>query len=275
MSESGHPEYVLGHSERELNRLIEQASFYGDLTAHTLRLAGVEAGMRVLDLGCGAGDVSFLAASLVGATGRVVGVDQNADAITLASGRAAAAGLDGRVTFTVGDITKLPYRGEFDAVIGRLVILYLGDPAAGVRAFANYVKPGGIVHFQEFCPPGIGAIPPVPLYDECVGWINTAFERANITLYIGMHLARIYRDAGLPTPRMLGMSRVESGEASPVYHYLAETVGSLIPLLERTGAATAAQIGIDTLAARLKEQALARGASLHAPELISAWARKA
>jgi len=274
MSEKEHPEYALGRSQRELDRLIEQAAFYGELTGHTLTLAGVRPGMRVLDLGCGAGDVSFLAASLVGSSGQVVGVDQNPEAIKLATGRAAAADLSARVTFTAGDITQLPYRDEFDAVIGRLVLIYLGDPVAGVRAFANYVKTGGIIYFQEFCPPGAGAVPSTPLYDASVGWINTAFERANINLYIGMHLARIYRDAGLPTPQMLGMARVESGETSHVYTYLAETVRSLVPLLERTGAATAAEIGIDTLAARLKEQALATGAVLHAPELIAAWTRK-
>ena len=41
MSDSENPEYVLGHSERELDRLIKQAAFFGDLTAHTLRLAGL------------------------------------------------------------------------------------------------------------------------------------------------------------------------------------------------------------------------------------------
>jgi len=274
MSKSENPEYVLGHSERELERLIEQAAFFGDLTAHTLRLAGLQPGMRVLDLGCGAGDVSFLAAAIVGATGQVVGADQNADAIKLATGRADAAGLSSRVSFTIGDITQLPYRQEFDAVIGRLVILYLGDQAAGVRAFANYVKRDGIIYFQEFCAPGSSAIPAVPLYDECIGWINTAFERAKINLYTGMHLGRIYLDAGLPMPRMLGMARVEGGETSHVYTYITETVRSLIPLLERTGAASAADIGIDTLAGRLKEQSLARGAVLHAPELIAAWTRR-
>jgi hypothetical protein len=49
--------YVLGHSEPELQRLIEQSRFYGELTEQFLRSAGLGAGMRVLDVGCGAGDV--------------------------------------------------------------------------------------------------------------------------------------------------------------------------------------------------------------------------
>ena len=267
-----HPEYVLGHSTGELDRLIEQAAFYGDLTEHTLRRAGVTSGMRILDLGCGAGDVSFLAASLVGPSGSVVGVDLNADAIALATSRAASAGVT-NVTFQQADITQLPYQAEFDAVIGRLVILYLGDPVAGVRQFARYARRGGILHFQEFCPPGIGAEPSVPMYTECMRLINETFARANINLYTGMQLPRIYREAGLAAPHLLGMARVETGETSGAYVYLANTVRSLMPLIERMGVATAAEVGIDTMAERLRAESLERHAVLHLPELISAWVR--
>jgi ubiquinone/menaquinone biosynthesis C-methylase UbiE len=70
--------YILGHADEELDRLISQANFYGDLTAHVLQLAGLKTGMKVLDIGCGAGDVSFLAAKLVGPKGTVIGVDGQA-----------------------------------------------------------------------------------------------------------------------------------------------------------------------------------------------------
>ena len=58
--------YLIRHSGDELNRLISQARFFGDLTGQVLDMAGLKSGMRVLDVGCGAGDVSFLAASMVG-----------------------------------------------------------------------------------------------------------------------------------------------------------------------------------------------------------------
>jgi ubiquinone/menaquinone biosynthesis C-methylase UbiE len=273
MSDATHPEYVLGHDASELDRLISQAAFYGDLTAHTLKLAGLGPGMKVLDVGCGAGDVSFLAASIVGERGSVVGVDQNADALALANNRRQAAKLS-NVSFEQGDITRLPHEEAFDAVIGRLVILYLGDPAAGVRAFARYLVPGGLIYFQEFCAPGVSSEPAVALFDQCRLYIDETFARAKIQLYSGMHLPRIYRDAGLPAPQLLGMSRVETGPDSAAYEYLAHTVRSLLPLIERMGVATKEQVGIDTLAARLREETRAKGAVLHLPELIAAWTRK-
>jgi ubiquinone/menaquinone biosynthesis C-methylase UbiE len=272
MTDSAHPEYVLGHAATELERLIRQAAFYGDLTEHTLRRAGLRPGMAVLDVGCGAGDVSFLAASIVGDTGRVIGVDMNAETVALAQSRAASARLS-NVSFETGDITKLTYERAFDAVIGRLIVLYLGDHVAGMRAFRRYVKAGGLLYFQEFCLPGTSSIPPVPLFDECIRVINETFARAKIELYMGMHLARVFRAAGLPDPQMLGMSRVETGADSPAYVYMEQTIRSLMPLAERTGVAAREQMDIDTLAERLRDQVTSTGAVLHLPELIAAWTR--
>jgi tRNA A58 N-methylase Trm61 len=68
--------YALGHSDRELERLISQARLYEPFTMQFFRDAGIAEGMHVLDVGCGAGDVSFLAAQIVGPSGQVVGVDR-------------------------------------------------------------------------------------------------------------------------------------------------------------------------------------------------------
>jgi ubiquinone/menaquinone biosynthesis C-methylase UbiE len=67
----------LGHSESELQRLLNQSHFYGELTEEVLKRAGIAKGMHILDVGCGAGDVSFLAASIVGPAGSVLGVDSS------------------------------------------------------------------------------------------------------------------------------------------------------------------------------------------------------
>ena len=64
--------YVLGHSQTEIPRLIKQAAIIQPTTERLLRSAGIERGMRVLDLGCGAGDVSMLAGELVGASGSMI-----------------------------------------------------------------------------------------------------------------------------------------------------------------------------------------------------------
>ncbi len=71
--EHSDPEYL--HSQAERERLIVLAKLYEQYTRALFRDAALETGMRVLDVGCGAGDVSLLAASFVGPAGHVVGVD--------------------------------------------------------------------------------------------------------------------------------------------------------------------------------------------------------
>ena len=131
-NEAAHHPYPPGHSERELERLAVQAR---DLAAHTtvlFRRAGISAGHRVLDLGCGSGDVSFIAAEIVGPSGHVVGVDRSPAAVEAARERARRVG-HLNVTFKVGYVEDLAIGGEFDAIVGRLVLMYLPDPVKALR----------------------------------------------------------------------------------------------------------------------------------------------
>jgi SAM-dependent methyltransferase len=262
------PRYILGHDRDELDRLIDQARFFGDLTEEVLRRAGVEPGTRVLDVGCGTGDVSFLAARLVGPTGAVLGVDRSAEAVEVAQGRARDAGL-GNVSFVVQDLSEVTVA----ALVGRLVLMYLDDPGAALRRLLEGVRPGGVVAFQEM---DMGAFTCEP---DCALWTATGdrivqtFARAGIDHRTGLKLARIFRGAGLPAPQTLQGARVESGPDSPVYAWVAQTTHTLLPLMERAGVATAA-VGLDTLADRLREEIVATDATVVPPPLIGAWARK-
>ena len=114
-SDGDAPTYVLGHSAEELGRLISQSRFLGDLTEDVLRRSGIGAGMRVLDLGCGAGDVSFLIASLIGPQGSVIGIDRSSAAIRLAQERMAGARLAG-VSFREADLAEVTCDAPVDAM---------------------------------------------------------------------------------------------------------------------------------------------------------------
>jgi ubiquinone/menaquinone biosynthesis C-methylase UbiE len=92
-------DYVMGHTDRERRRLAMQAAVLNPLTESFLRRAGVSAGMRVLDLGCGIGEVSLIAARLVGPHGQVHGIDLDPAALDIARARVCSAGHN-HVTFT-------------------------------------------------------------------------------------------------------------------------------------------------------------------------------
>jgi ubiquinone/menaquinone biosynthesis C-methylase UbiE len=145
----GAAEYALGYSDREKQRLIIQSRFYHELTESLFRVAGLRHGMSVLDVGCGVGDVSLLAASIVGPAGSVLGVDRAAASIETARERVRSAGLP-NVAFEVADLPSLNPGRTFDALVGRLVLMYLPDPAATLTHLLRFVRPGGVVSSRRW-----------------------------------------------------------------------------------------------------------------------------
>jgi 2-polyprenyl-3-methyl-5-hydroxy-6-metoxy-1,4-benzoquinol methylase len=141
-------DYILGHSDREKCRLIRQARVLAPATEHFLRDAGIACGMRVLDIGCGMGDVTMLVAQLVGPQGRVVSIDVDQASISTAQRRATAAELD-NVMFRQADISAFTDPEPFDAIVGRLVLEFLPDPAATIKRLCALLRSGGIMAFQE------------------------------------------------------------------------------------------------------------------------------
>jgi len=85
-------DYPLGYSDQEARRLAEQGALLEDLTQDMLRRAGLQHGMHVLDIGCGVGDVSLLAARMVGPEGQVLGIDRAASSVETARRRARSLG---------------------------------------------------------------------------------------------------------------------------------------------------------------------------------------
>lgn len=104
--------------------------------------------MRVLDVGCGVGDVTMLVAQLVGPQGKVVSIDLNQASILTAQRRATAAGLD-NATFRQADISAFTDAEPFDAIVGRLVLEFLPDPTATIKQLCRLLRCGGIMAFQE------------------------------------------------------------------------------------------------------------------------------
>ena len=82
--------YVFGHSEEEIQRLVRQSRLFNPCTRRFLEQAGISAGMKVLDVGSGPGDVALLLADRVGPGGAVVGVDIDPARLDIARARARA-----------------------------------------------------------------------------------------------------------------------------------------------------------------------------------------
>jgi SAM-dependent methyltransferase len=266
-------DYALGHAQPELDRLIAQGRFIGDLTEHILRLGGLKPGLRVLDIGCGAGDVSFLASRLVGPGGSVIGVDRSPEAIAAAQERARQARLT-NVQFMAADLAQLTLTEPVDALIGRLVLMYFPKPAALLSRLLPFVKPGGCVIFQELDAVSAVAEPMCHEFWAAGQRVNQALQRAGIDIRTGLKLPVIFQAAGLPAPQTLQLARVEHGPDSPGYAWVEQLTRTLLPLMQKTGVAAPDEVQVDTLADRIRAEVVSKQAVLVLPPFIGAWANK-
>jgi hypothetical protein len=172
--------YLLGHTPAALQRLLVQGQMLNPFTQRVFEDVGTTAGMRVLDVGCGPGDVSQIAA----------------------------------------------------------------------------------------------AYPPSPLWEQVWTWCTQTFHQAGGNLAMGMKLYGTFLEAGLPAPQLRYEAAVGAGPDWVGYEYWAETVRTLLPLLQQFGIATEEEIGMETLAERLREETVGRGGVARLPVLVSAWFRK-
>ena len=248
--------YFLGHSDQELARLNEQGRIVEPITRRFFREAGLVAGMRVLDVGSGAGDVSFLAADLIGDTGAIVGVDRSSSAVEVARARADAA-VCRNVYFRVGDLAEMKFDEPFDAVIGRYVLVFQNDPAAMLTKLAKHVRQGGLIVFHEGDFEGCQSFPPSPIYDSCCRWLSETIRLLGLEQRMGMKLHSAFVSAGLPVPT-LRLEAVIGGSMNSLdsVRLAAEVVPILLPEILRLGVATAAEIGVETLTERIINEAI-------------------
>ena len=268
--------YTMGRTQEEEERLIQQSQLYDAVTRRFFREAGISSGMKVLDIGSGAGDVALTAAELVGPEGAVVGVDVNPAILETAQVRAQAAGLT-NVEFVAGDARILELGNDFDAVTGRLVLMYMADPADALKQLATRLHPGGIVAFQEadFIPYRQVHNPDTPLANELIDWILAVFERSGAHIGMGFDLYRAFIEAGLPEPYMHCEYPVGGPDGWAGYQYAANSLRSMIPLLEQYGIATAEEVDVDTLAARIRQEVIASKRPIRLAPHVTAWAQLA
>jgi ubiquinone/menaquinone biosynthesis C-methylase UbiE len=263
--------YILGHSQDEIQRLIDQAAILRPTTERLLRSAGIERGMRVLDLGCGAGDVSMLAGELVGASGSVVGIDTNAHILTVARARAEADGLQ-HVTFTEASAGTFSDQRPFDLVIARYVLVHQVDPVAFLRAAARFARPGGILALHELIlDRPVHSRPHVALWQQTADWLLATFRNGAPSCDAAGRMIEHFSRAGLPQPALFSETPVGGGVDAPHYAWFAGVARTLLPRMVETGVATAETVAVDTLESRLRSAVVEARSQVEGPAQVCAW----
>lgn len=147
--------YVHGYSEREAERLGDQASTLSELLHEGVRYAP---GRRVLEVGCGTGAQTVLLARN-SPDAEIVAMDVSRDSLNAARARLEAAGLR-NVAFGVADLFELPVDDRsFDDLFVCFVLEHLQDPLSALKHLERVVRPGGTLtviegdHGSWYCHP--------------------------------------------------------------------------------------------------------------------------
>jgi len=218
--------------------------FFGD--------AGIGPGSRVLDVGCGNGDLSRLVARLAGPRGEVVAIDRSEAALSTAS----AAGADPEaapIHYRTADLSgELPNLGRFDAIVGRRVLMYLPDISATLARLVALAAPGAMLAFQEHArgqlPFGLDALPlHCRLYDWM--WDTVAAEGGDVTLGYGLVEQMEAKGLAIVHARSEGVL-VQPGTPS----FLPTLTRIMLPRFLEHGVTTAEEVELDTLARRIEDE---------------------
>ncbi|QND64068.1 class I SAM-dependent methyltransferase [Mesorhizobium loti] len=265
--------YALGHSEGELRRLSTQARLIDSITRRFFVEAGIAQGMRVLDVGSGAGDVAILLADIVGPAGAVIGTDTSSKALEVARYRVAELGLS-YVSFEEVDPTDKAFDEPFDAIAGRYVLQFMPDPAAALAKLAAKLRPGGLIIFHELDWKGARSMPPALLYDRCCALCMETIRRLGAETSMGLKLHAAYLAAGLAPPSMRLEAVIGSGPAGiDRVHLVTDLVATLLPDMERLGVTAKGEIDIETLPSRVLDEVVASGSVVIGRAEIGAWSR--
>lgn len=247
----GPEHYILATGGRDAERLRLLHEVYGPGTEAVLRRAGLRDGMRVVEVGCGSGNIACWAAEQVGPGGSVVAIDVSPEQVEQARRQAESRNLR-NIEFRVADAYSpgLP-DGSFDLAYCRLVLMHLTCPADALAAMRGLVRPGGVVACEEMDLGRWLCDPPADAMTRFFA-LNTALgERRGEDFSLGASLHRLFRDAGFARPEVgANFALAVRGERKRL---LGMTFAEFAPELVREGLATQDEVdrvtaGLMTLA---------------------------
>jgi ubiquinone/menaquinone biosynthesis C-methylase UbiE len=266
-----------------MDRLVLQARLYDPITTQALRLAGLSSGMRVLDVGCGAGDVTFAAAAIVGPTGAVTGIDAAPAALEVARARAARRGAEpggegeALISFREAMLPDVTLEEPADAVIGRLILGHLPDPVTALRHLSRLVRPGGLIVFQDFDNHPLRVVPATPLAGAVLQAIAEALTVDGTDLGAGARLYSLFQEAGLPPSGLSATTPMGGAEDAAILPLVVQTYRALSEAALRAGtpAKEATQrIGdVNSLLDRMRSEIAEARAVVIMPTAVTAWNR--
>lgn len=189
-------EYIISGGIDGKKRLKVLSDVLYTSTRTLLESNGLSAGKKFLDLGCGGGDVSFMASEIIGATGHVTAADFDEDILLLAKQEAADKGIT-NITFQRSGANDISYDNEFDISYARFLLSHLKDPATALKLMVQSTVTGGKVIAEDLQFSGHFCYPACPAFEKYIAYYSKAATHNGHNPEIGPSLVNLFHEAGL------------------------------------------------------------------------------
>ena len=264
-------EYILHRTSEEYQRLRLQAKLWEATTQRVLQQAGLQVGMRCLDVGCGPGEVMRLMGETVGAAGHVTGVDvdgkvgQEALGVLEATSKSHFAFIESDIEAT-NDMPGAP----FDLTFTRLTLIHLKDPVAALRKMRRWTKPGGVIVVQDFDFRTWDTYPKHQAAAEAIRVVYTVMEKGSLDPHLGYKLPTHFVEAGIGKPDGTDMTGLLTG-FEVVGRMTQAVYNNMFPIAQKLGLTDEAQR--QAIFKAIDEAVAAGTYTAASPLLVSAWKR--
>ncbi|MGD2110489.1 MAG: methyltransferase domain-containing protein [Phycisphaerae bacterium] len=241
MGGSTERDYLLGTDDDELERLGFQHRVWAQETSALWNRAGFKPGQTILDLGCGPGYATLDLARLVGATGRIIGVDASARYLQHLETKRKSDGLNHVETHRC-DVHELDLPAEsFDGAYARWLFCFVKDPARVVSAVASALRPGGVFAVTDyFNYKAFTLAPRNAAVDRVVEAVQESWRAHDGDLDIMLKLPNVMAACGMRVTHVTPIVRaVKPGSAA--WHWVRTFFDNYLPSMVRGGFITEAE----------------------------------
>lgn len=178
------------------NRLAILSRAMHEYTKNFISRAGVKKGDKVLDIGCGGGDVSFELADIVGDQGKVVAIDFDEKIIVLNQVDAQRRNKK-NIQFKVGDVFNLSEINKYDFIYVRFLLSHLDNPVLALTNITKAAKVGGTIAIEDTQFSGHFSYPKCKAFEEYIKLYKNVLAKRKANADIGVQLTEMFTNAGL------------------------------------------------------------------------------
>ena len=264
--------YILGTSDKEIERLDFQHQVWADSVLPLWEEAGLGKGQKILDLGCGPGFASMDLARRVGPDGWVIAVDASEKFISFLDQQIEAGALNNILTL-VCDVHALDLPAKsVDGIFARWVLCFVKDPGKVIEEAVRVLRPGGsLVIMDYFNYLSVNIFPNRDSFTKLFQAYKQSLLDQGGTYDIGQYLPQMISDNAMEIISLQSIARI-ARPGTEIWEWFILFTESFLPKLIEQGYMN--QSDKETFLRDFREVSNIPGAFFYPPPVIGIVARK-